>query len=55
MLNTNGYTNVGESIQPVVINPVRHLPVLSRSSQADDIEVINLDDPRENVKPTTWH
>ena len=55
MLNTNRYTYVGDGIQPVAMNPVRHLPASSKTSYPDDIEVINLDDPRENIKPTTWH
>jgi hypothetical protein len=55
MPDTNGYAYVGEGVQPVAINPVRQLPVPANSSYSDDIEVINLDDPRGNIKPTTWH
>ena len=39
--------------EQVLVNPVV-VPIRTHSNN-DDIEVIDLDNPRGQIKPTTWH
>ncbi len=36
-------------------NPLINLPIKNDEASHDDIEVIDLDDIRGQIKPTTWH
>ena len=36
-------------------NPMINLSAKSNESDQDDVEVIDLDDVRGQIKPTTWH
>jgi len=47
--------NVGMPPMPVDVNRVGDLARFNNASAGSDIEVIDLDNPRNNVKPTTWH
>ena len=39
----------------VLVNPIVNPPQDRTYPPTDDIEVIDLDDPRGQIKPTTWH
>ncbi len=46
--------NVGMS--PMSVNVTRaNYPVRANKPMDSDIEVIDLDNPRDQIKPTTWH
>jgi len=47
--------NVGMPPMPVDVNRVGDLARFNNASAGSDIEVIDLDSSRDNVKPTTWH
>ena len=49
------YENVINSDAIAGINPMTNLPVMDNESNFDEIEVIDLDDTRGQIKPTTWH
>lgn len=54
MINDDHYQDVDVDPRQAIANLMGNL---SRFSQPrnDDIEVIDLDDPRGQIKPTTWH
>jgi hypothetical protein len=43
------------AIQPVHVQPMFSQPPAVQNHPGGDIEIIDLDDPRRDVKPTTWH
>lgn len=49
------YEYTGLRPEQVTAHPVNELARVDRTIPADDIEVIDLDDPRGQIKPTTWH
>ena len=49
------YRVIGSESQQVPANPIVNLPQRQRNSSPNDLEVIDLDDPRGQIKPTTWH
>ncbi len=53
-----GYGRLNESgfNPPRRVEPIMHLPLENNLiHREDDIEVIDLDDSRDQIKPTTWH
>jgi len=55
MGNDTCYDRVGLAPELVSVNRVNSLARMNNSSNDDDIEVIDLDNPRDQIKPTTWH
>ena len=55
MGNDLKYWQTDTEPQRVPINPMVNQPQGQRNSSPNDIEVIDLDDPRGQIKPTTWH
>jgi len=49
------HEHAGLRPEQVTAYPVNHLARVDNAMDADDIEVIDLDDPRGQIKPTTWH
>ena len=49
------YRVISSESQQVPTNAIVNLPQRQSYSSANDIEVIDLDDPRGQIKPTTWH
>lgn len=47
--------NVGMPPMPVDVNRASDLARFSNRPVNSDIEVIDLDNSREQIKPTTWH
>lgn len=45
----------GQVVQPFNLQSFYSQPPVSQNQFNDGIEVIDLDDPRRDVKPTTWH
>jgi len=53
-VENSNFSDFGYEQGPPVTRVVPAYPVV-QPSYRDDIEVINLDDCRDAVKPTTWH
>lgn len=55
MNNDINYEHIGSSPEQAIARRISDLAQADNTSDADDIEVIDLDDPRGQIKPTTWH
>jgi hypothetical protein len=55
MNNNINYEHIGPSPEQAIAHRISDLAQVDNTSDADDIEVIDLDDPRGQIKPTTWH
>ena len=55
MSGYNDYLNVDQESEPVTVRNIMPGYPVARPSYGNDVEVINLDDRRDNIKPTTWH
>ena len=55
MNNDINYEHIGPSPEQAIARRISDLAQADNTSDADDIEVIDLDDPRGQIKPTTWH
>jgi hypothetical protein len=55
MNNENTYDQLGLNQQQVFASRTGNLARVNNAAGEDDIEVIDLDDPRGQIKPTTWH
>lgn len=55
MNNDINYEHIGSSPEQAITRRISDLVQANNTSGADDIEVIDLDDPRGQIKPTTWH
>lgn len=55
MNNENTYDQLGLNQQQVFASRTGNLARVNNTAREDDIEVIDLDDPRGQIKPTTWH
>ena len=55
MENEADYGRIAPFVQPVSVNHAGSLAPINNTYSGDDIEVIDLDDPRGQIKPTTWH
>ena len=54
-MGQDNFFNNQQGIQPVNVRPTFSQPPIRQNPFGDDVEVIDLDDPRRDVKPTTWH
>ena len=55
MGENNDYSRLGLGPEQVFVRPTGNLARINDVPREDDIEVIDLDDPRSQIKPTTWH
>lgn len=55
MNNDINYEHIDSSSEQAIARRISDLAQADNTSDADDIEVIDLDDPRGQIKPTTWH
>lgn len=53
--NMENYTGDGQNTRQQIANPMVFNPYMKSTSCSDDIEVIDLDNARGQIKPTTWH
>ena len=55
MTEKNDYNRLGLGPEQVFVSRAGNLARINDVPREDDIEVIDLDDPRGQIKPTTWH
>ncbi len=55
MLENLNYNLINSDVARTGANPRTNLPIKSDEANQDNIEVIDLDDIRGQIKPTTWH
>jgi hypothetical protein len=53
-MTERNYPRYDHQAEPVVANPIVIRPRTDVGGADDDIEVINLDSGRHDIKPTTW-
>lgn len=55
MSRHNDYSNIVQESEPAKVRKIMPGYPVAWPSYGNDVEVINLDDPRDNIKQTTWH
>lgn len=55
MPEMNEYVDVSQDARSRMASPVVYHQPMTNTSYADDVEIIDLDNSRGQIKPTTWH